>query len=110
MTFAFLAIFQAGGFRKTAQTTNVVILRDGDRRNAEVIEVDLKRVLTEAVADLVLEPFDVVFVPRSKIARVNLFVEQYIKRMLPFALVGSANYTYVDGDRVGTLEERQPSP
>jgi protein involved in polysaccharide export with SLBB domain len=92
-----MAIFHAGGFRETAQTTNVVVLREGEEGKEEVIEINLKRVLNDALPDLVLEPYDVVFVPKSKIASVNLFVEQYIKRVLPLSLMGSANYTRVEG-------------
>ena len=33
--------------------------------------------------DVPLQPYDVVFVPRSKIANVNLFVEMYIRNNLP---------------------------
>ena len=33
--------------------------------------------------DVPLRPYDVVFVPRSKVADVNLFVEQFIRNNLP---------------------------
>ena len=33
--------------------------------------------------DVPLQPFDIAFVPRSKIADVNLWVKQYIKDNLP---------------------------
>jgi hypothetical protein len=44
-------------------------------------------VIAGRVADIPLEPHDVVFVPRSRIAQVGLFVEQYINSLVPRALV-----------------------
>jgi protein involved in polysaccharide export with SLBB domain len=92
-----MAIFEAGGFEKTAQTTNVVIVRAGEGGVTEVVKMDLKRVLDDGLPDLVLQPFDVVYVPKSKIAAVNMFVEQYIKRMLPgdFVLVYGGNHNTI---------------
>jgi hypothetical protein len=34
-------------------------------------------------ADIALAPSDIVFVPRSVIANINLFVQQYLTEMLP---------------------------
>ncbi len=96
-TTSLMAIIQAGGMSDTAQKTQVLFLRDkrGDRPN--VTKINLNDILSGAVPDMVLEPYDLVFVPKSKVARANLFVEQYIRRVIPFRLVASGNYTYVDG-------------
>lgn len=91
-----MAIFQAGGFLATAQRTNVLVLRDVGEGRAEVMRIDLENVLGLGRPDLVLEPYDVVLVPRSKIARVNLFVAQYIRGVLPFDLSASLNYVYTN--------------
>jgi protein involved in polysaccharide export with SLBB domain len=90
-----MAVVRAGGFLDTAQVSNVVVLRDG-ASGREIHTVDTRRVLAGEVPDLVLAPYDVVFVPRSIISRVNLFVDQYVRRVLPFSLVGGANYSYVN--------------
>jgi hypothetical protein len=42
-----------------------------------------------------LEAYDVIFVPKSTIARINLAVEQYIRRMLPFNLFTNASYSWL---------------
>ena len=47
--------------------------------------VDLRDALSGRPADQVpLRRHDIVFVPRSTIAEVNLFVEQYIANIVPF--------------------------
>ena len=47
--------------------------------------------------DLPLQPFDVVFVPKSRVARANQFVEQYITGVLPIRLQGAYQFTYLSG-------------
>jgi protein involved in polysaccharide export with SLBB domain len=90
------AVIAAGGFRATAQTSNVIVVRDAGGR-PEALKVDARRVLDGSIPDLELAPFDVVYVPKSKIARVNLFVEQYIKYVLPINLNGAIQYNYLTG-------------
>ena len=43
--------------------------------------------------DPVLSPEDIVFVPRSPISRLDLFVEQYIRTLLPFSMGVTYNFT-----------------
>jgi len=90
-----MALFEAGGFRDTAQRSQVVILRDSGAGRTRIHTLDAREVLAGGVSDLVLQPYDVIFVPMSVIARVNLTVEQYIKRMLPFNLAANANYSWL---------------
>jgi polysaccharide export outer membrane protein len=91
-----MAVVHAGGFLDTAQTSNVVVLRKAEGGGAAVLKVDVRQVLAGLQPDLVLTPYDIVFVPRSVIARVDIFVDQYIRRVLPFTLIGGANYSYVN--------------
>ena len=91
-----MAILHAGGFIDTAQLSNVVVLRKAEGGGAAVMKVDVREVLKGAQPDLMLAPYDVVFVPRSVISRVDIFVDQYIRRVLPFTLIGGANYNYVN--------------
>jgi len=90
-----MAIVLAGGPLDTAQMSNIVVLRDGGE-GREIHTVDARRVIAGESPDLVLAPYDVVFVPRSIIARVDLFVDQYVRRVLPFTLIGGASYNYVN--------------
>lgn len=90
-----MALFEAGGFRDTAQKSQVVILRDTGVGRTRIHTLDAREVLAGSVPDLTLQPYDVIFVPMSVIARVNLAVEQYVKRMLPFNLAANANYSWL---------------
>ena len=58
---------------------------DGERL---VLPIDLAAAMsgTDPTQDLALRPEDVVIVPRSGISNFNLWVDQYIRRMLPFSV------------------------
>jgi len=76
------AVFAAGGSLDTAELSSVVLLRRGPERR-EAYRVDLSDAL-EAQAPLpVLRPYDVVYVPKSFIAKVGMYVDLYINRILP---------------------------
>lgn len=93
------AVMLAGGFQDTAGTGKVVVLRQrvGDRRLAMRV-VDVADMLSTAdnTQNFPLLPGDLVFVPRSRIAEVDLFVAQYITGVLPF----SRNFNVNRGDGV----------
>ena len=52
------------------------------------MKLDLAAVMAgqEGVQDIVLAPYDVVLVPRSGIASAGLWMEQWVRRILPFSL------------------------
>jgi polysaccharide export outer membrane protein len=79
------AIVAAGGFKTSASLKSVVLIRTGQDGRPVGSRVDLSRVLKHAEfeGDLALAPSDIVFVPRSGIANVNLFVEQFFQKNLP---------------------------
>jgi len=92
---ALMAVVRAGGPLDTAQMSNIVVLRNGEG-GREVHTVDARQVIAGESPDLVLAPYDVVYVPRSIISRVDIFVDQYVRRVLPFTLIGGGNYNYVN--------------
>ena len=94
------AVFLAGGFRTTAQPTSVMLLRDVGGALPEVVKLDLEAVLSHGEPDAVLRPFDVVFVPKSGIAKANQFVDQYIRKLIPISM--NANFTYITGRNIST--------
>jgi len=108
------AIFQAGGFRNTAESSNIILLRNSGGGHPEVIIVDLKADLsrktsngeTQRANDIFLQPYDVVFVPKTRIAKVNQFVEQYIKKALPISLNMGFSYIYNIRPKVEVREVR----
>jgi polysaccharide biosynthesis/export protein len=91
---ALQAVMAAEGLRDTAQNTQVLVLRRGaPGAPSEVLRVDLAAVMAgrDGAQDPLLMPYDVVVVPKSGIASVNLWVDQYLRRTLPFSLGFSYN-------------------
>jgi len=78
------AISEAGGVKATARTQEVLIIRRGAAK-PEVLKVNLKHLLKAKYSeeDLLLQPYDVVYVPKSHIANLNQWVEQYITKNIP---------------------------
>lgn len=81
------AIVAAGGAKPTARLDGVVLLRHTSGSAGSVSKLDLKRVMRGGGEDISLKPYDVVLLPRTKIAKVNIFVEQYVNGMLPRNIV-----------------------
>jgi len=90
------AVIRAGGFLDTARRTNVIVVRDAGGKPI-LYSVDLKAALRGEQPDLALRPHDIVFVPKSKVAELNLFFEQYVRRVIPVDLSGAISYNYVSG-------------
>ncbi len=82
------AIIQAGGFKTSAKTDQVVIIRRGPGGQAMMRTVNLKSAMkTAGGADFVpLRRFDIVFVPRSNAAEAGLFVQQWFRDVSPIQL------------------------
>ena len=86
------AIQEAGGFLTTSRRQQVLLIRtlpDGQRLARSV---DLRPVLSgrDPSADVALRPDDIIFVPRTRIANVNLFVNQYLSSVFPFQALTTA--------------------
>ena len=94
------AVMEAGGFRPTAKRSSVILLRKGDG-GPQIRRLNLDDVMAKGAPDVELQPFDVVFVPRTFIAKANIFVQQYIRDLLPVAT--NANFTYILGQRSAVI-------
>jgi protein involved in polysaccharide export with SLBB domain len=79
------AVLLAGGFQNTAARGDVVILRRSPGGRLMMRTVNLHDALRgRSGADSVqIRRHDIVFVPRSTVAEVNVFVEQYVAGILP---------------------------
>jgi protein involved in polysaccharide export with SLBB domain len=79
------AIMQAGGFTDKSDLSRVVILRRGLYERGEWIKTNLDVSLAgeRFPNDIVLHQGDVVVVPKSGIAKWDLWVQQYIRDALP---------------------------
>jgi protein involved in polysaccharide export with SLBB domain len=79
------AISEAGGFLYTGNTTDVLLIRRGPGDQALAMMVNMQKVLdgTDLSQDIYLKPFDIVYVPKTAITNANLWIEQYLTRMVP---------------------------
>lgn len=82
------AVFEAGGFLPTASPADVVVVRREADGSYQLAAADLARVLVgdDAGGNLTLRPYDVVYVPPSRIADVNKWVDQYLRKNIPISL------------------------
>jgi len=79
------AISQAGGFLYTGNPADVLVIRRGPGDQALGMMVNMQKVLdgTDLAQDIYLKPFDIVYVPKTAITSANLWIEQYLNRMVP---------------------------
>lgn len=85
------ALIQAGGPKTTAKTSHVILLRESNGTPVAIV-INLKDVINKGKPDVPLSPFDVLYVPKSAIAKVNTFVDQYIKQVIPFTMTAGFSY------------------
>jgi len=76
------AIFKAGGLTDQAKPSDVLILRYEDAK-LTVFKIDVDEILEKGGSDPLLKPYDIVYVPKTFIAKVDLFVNQYINEIIP---------------------------
>lgn len=79
------AILAAQGFKPTAELDQVLLIRRAPDGKTTWQVLDLTQALDtqNIAADMDLVPRDVVFVPRTKIANVGVWVDNYIRQLLP---------------------------
>jgi protein involved in polysaccharide export with SLBB domain len=86
------ALGRAGGpVKETARLDSTLLVRWDPLANRQVswkIDADVDNWATSE--PLYLQPFDVVFVPNTSIDKVDNFVDQYFRRLLPFPIDVSA--------------------
>ena len=91
------AVMMAGGFTTTARRQQVVILRRGADGRPMMRTANLIGSITRpgyiGTEMIPLRRYDVIFVPRSRVSEVGLFVQQYVRDALPIGF----NYTLGDG-------------
>lgn len=83
------ALHDAGGFTETAHRKQVLLIRKGTDGTPVAKVIDARPIEDggNPALDVPLRPLDIVFVPRSKIAQVDLFVKQYIRDALPIQAI-----------------------
>jgi|HubBroStandDraft_1064217.scaffolds.fasta_scaffold00066_33 polysaccharide export outer membrane protein len=82
------AILQANGFKNTARANEVLIIRQrsgGSGYDWQVLNLQKALQGGSFEANIPLAPRDVIYVPRSEIANIDLFIDQYIRQVLPIS-------------------------
>jgi protein involved in polysaccharide export with SLBB domain len=95
---AMQAVILAGGMLDTARTRRIAIITPSATGPARVRTVDLRAYSRRGKAGSVasgpiLSPGEIVFVPKSAIAEVDLWIDQHINRVIPTA----AHFNYNTG-------------
>lgn len=101
------AIAQAGGFVYTGRATDVVVIRRGPENQPVAMLVNMEKVYdgTDLGQDIYLKPFDIIYVPKTAIANANLWIEQYLTRMVPrigFTYTAPAGSGFIGVDTTST--------
>lgn len=80
------AVFQAGGLRDTAQLEETIIIRKGKDNKPIPIRLDLAAAMEGGGSggNFQLQPNDIIYVPKSAIARADLWVDQYVRQLFLF--------------------------
>ena len=79
------AVARAGGARLSGDTTHVLIVRRGDGNRPTVFSTRYADALSgrDPAADVALQPYDVVIVPKTGVAEVYAWVNQHIQQFVP---------------------------
>lgn len=83
------AVIEVGGFKDTAAIDSIVLLRKvGEPNEYKPSKINLERAIEEGdmQANIALGPSDILVVPKTPIAKINVLVEQYIIRMIPIRI------------------------
>ncbi len=102
---ALSAIIEAGGKKVTGDMTKVAIIRKARNGKATVIVRNLKSdrvgssahrgaIYHAAINDVELQPYDVVIVPKTTIAVVNEYLDQYLYTLVPALKNSSFDFIY----------------
>jgi polysaccharide export outer membrane protein len=93
-----MALAEAGGILSTGKPSSVMVVRTNGVPEAVAIKVDVSKFFSgrDLTQDLPLEPYDVVFVPKSVIGKVGEFVDLFFTQIAPAQLVYLRGYDMVN--------------
>jgi polysaccharide export outer membrane protein len=78
------AVMQSGGFKPSAKLESVLLMTPAADGQFQAARVDMKQVVDQGVPERVrLHPNDVIFVPTTWIADMNIVVDQYVRGLIP---------------------------
>jgi protein involved in polysaccharide export with SLBB domain len=91
------AVFSAGGVKNSAKLNDVLLLRDSGEGKAVVTKLNLEDILKHGGTDTLLKPFDVVYVPKTRIARIDQFLDEHIRQVIPIPI--GLGFSYLLGQQ-----------
>jgi len=84
------AVMQVGGWKDTADLEEVVLLQKVSENSSEYrpSKINLAKVveLGDTKADIVLGPSDVLVIPKTGIAKANVWMQQWVINMIPIRI------------------------
>jgi len=89
---------KAGIKMETADLDTVLVVRKNKDRTPVARLVNVNRVLRggDFSQDVFLQRYDIVYVPKTGIARANQFVDQYLNAIIPSSIRFGFNYTITE--------------
>ncbi len=101
------ALASAGSPTDDAKLATVVLLRRRSENSARAYRLDLRGVLEgkSLAADVVLQPDDVVYVPRMFLASMELFVDRFFKGLMPIPEMFMKSYDAIHVDERSALRK-----
>ena len=91
------SVTAAGGFNRTGNTEQVLILRQAGDGRFRTFQVNVAQILQNKTPEIYLRPRDIVYVPQTAIAKVDQFVDQYINQIIPRAFNTFFGFNYAVG-------------
>jgi protein involved in polysaccharide export with SLBB domain len=82
---AMQAVASAGGFKPSARKGEVLVIRRSGAPQPVVIPINLDAAIdgSDTTQDILLQPYDIVYVPKTAVAEVNQFIDQYFRQNIP---------------------------
>ena len=105
---ALQAIFNAGGFKTDAKLSSVMIVSRGPENRPLVKKVDLKQALEGKLSEdnYLLKPFDMVYVPKTNLARADDFIK-HIYNFIPPRIGVAFTYELHNEEQKTEVEQLQ---
>lgn len=88
------SITEAGGFLPTANREQVLIVRKAEDGRFRTVQANIESVLSNKSGEIYLRRRDIVFVPKSAIAKADQFVDQYINQIIPRSVNTVFGFSY----------------
>lgn len=96
------ALMEAGGLVRTSDRSQVTLIRrTASGPEARIVKLKAASGMSPEAASVAIQPYDVIVVNRSGIAKANQAVDQYIRSMSPALMTAGFNYLYNSG--IGTV-------